>query len=139
MRVFVVSNPKKAKDALDELLPWMKQRVDVVGVDTTGTADLRAVDADVVLALGGDGTLLSAARRLDGKQIPLMGVNFGRLGFLASFSPANFKDDFEKLLAGTLPTSARLMLEIVHEGAAGETHKTTALNDAVVTAGAPFH
>jgi NAD+ kinase len=139
MRLFIVANPHKVKNALDELLPWMQQRGDVVGVDTTGTQDLAQVEADVVLALGGDGTLLAAARRLHGKKIPLMGVNFGRLGFLASFSPANIKEDFEKLIAGELPTSARLMLQVEHQGADGAKHQTTALNDAVVTAGPPFH
>src|SRR5205823_1087667 len=71
----------------------------------------KQLDAAVILALGGDGTLLSAARRLGGRTIPLMGVNFGRLGFLASFAPDHFRDDFEALVAGQLPVSSRLMLE----------------------------
>lgn len=139
MRIFIVSNPTKAKHALDELLPWIKHRAEVLGVETDGATDIAAADVDVVLALGGDGTLLSAARRLHGKRVPLMGVNFGRLGFLASFSPENFREDFEKLLAGKLPQSVRLVLEVRHEAIDGSVHRTTALNDAVVTAGAPFH
>src|SRR6266542_1322733 len=114
MRLFIVANVDKphVRPALDELLPWIRERAEVVGIDTDQMADLRVIEADVVLALGGDGTLLSAARRLEGKQIPLMGVNFGRLGFLASFSPDKFREQFEQLLAGKLPVSSRLMLEV---------------------------
>src|SRR5436190_24073218 len=133
MRIFIVANPSKAQAALDGLLPWLKSRADVVGVDTTCDGELRNVDVDVVLALGGDGTLLAAARRLHGKKIPLMGVNFGRLGFLASFTPARIREDIELLLAGKLGTSARLVLDVLHEGKDGARNATTALNDAVVT------
>src|SRR5687768_15213526 len=113
MRIFIVANPKKpdVKPALDEWLPWVKQRAEVVGVDTDCCSDLAAVDADVILALGGDGTLLGAARRLNGRAIPLMGVNFGRLGYLAGFSPPHFRADFEALVAGRLQSTSRLVIE----------------------------
>jgi NAD+ kinase len=141
MRVFIVANPNKAKDALAELLPWLEKRVEVVGVDTSGTFDLSTTDAQAILVLGGDGTLLSAARRLRGLPVPLMGVNFGRLGFLASFTPAKFREDVELLLAGKLQQSSRLVLEVTHEpkDPAQPKRETIALNDAVVTAGPPFH
>src|SRR5207237_8136633 len=140
------------RPGLDELLPWINQRAEVVGVDTDEALDISKSDADVVLALGGDGTLLSAARRLRGKPIPLMGVNFGRLGFLASFSPDRFREHFESLIEGKLPISSRLMLEISVIDSSAPCRLTdptdvtihrrlvaTALNDAVVTAGPPFH
>lgn len=154
MRLFIVANTEKphVRPALDELLPWIKQHAEVVGMDTDQKVDLRTVDADVILALGGDGTLLSAARRLHGKQIPLMGVNFGRLGYLASFPPDRFQEHFRELIAGKLPTSSRLMLEAsivdalidcrehdATEVAAKRRKVAVALNDAVITAGPPFH
>jgi NAD+ kinase len=100
--------------------------------------------------LGGDGTLLSTARRLHGREIPLMGVNFGRLGFLASFTPEEFPRHLDLLLAGKLPIARRAMLEAsvvgsdvrtleVKEVAAKRKFCATALNDAVITAGPPFH
>ncbi|MGB7160961.1 MAG: NAD(+)/NADH kinase [Tepidisphaeraceae bacterium] len=154
MRVFVVANAEKpnVRPALDELLPWLAKKVTVVGTDTSLTDDLRNVQADAMLILGGDGTLLSAARRLGGRQIPLMGVNFGRLGFLASFTPEQFRDHFDSLIAGKLPISTRQVLEasVLPAGIkcdandcadveAKRRFSATALNDAVVTAGAPFH
>jgi NAD+ kinase len=155
MKLFIVANPSKphVRPALDGWLDWMKQEgVEVVGVDTDCCSSLADVQADVIIALGGDGTLLSAARRLNGRQIPLMGVNFGRLGFLASFSPDNFRQHFADLVAGRLLVSSRLMIEasVVPGGrdcdfrdgrdvAAKRSAFATALNDAVITAGPPFH
>src|SRR5687767_9201974 len=89
----------------------MSKRVTVTGVDTALVQDLKDVDADAILVLGGDGTLLSAARRLNGRQIPIAGVNFGRLGFLASFTPDQFREAFDALVDGKLPVSSRQVLE----------------------------
>lgn len=153
MRLFIVTNIHKprVKPALDELLPWVAQRADVVGVDTDGSTDLAAVDVDAFLVLGGDGTLLATARRINGRPLPIMGVNFGRLGFLASFTPEQFKEHFQAFVEHRLPISARLAIEASVIDANVQVNVTqrsdviakrrwssTALNDAVITAGAPF-
>lgn len=154
MRLFVVANTDKPRvlPALQDLLPEISRRVQVVGVDRDQSADLSQLEADAILVLGGDGTLLSAARRLKGRPIPLMGVNFGRLGFLASFTPSHFPQYFEQLLAGLLPVGRRQVIETSvlpsaasckaldpDEVAASRRFVATALNDAVITAGPPFH
>jgi NAD+ kinase len=154
MRLLIVANKSKPNvaKALDQWLPWIEQKSDLVRVETDRDKDLSDTDADVILALGGDGTLLSAARRLGGKPIPLMGVNFGRLGFLASFQPEEFKQAFESQLAGKLPITTRMLLEASvvsaaddcdpHDAKAVAANRrwcATALNDAVITAGQPFH
>ena len=154
MRLYVVANPSKpqVQPALDAVNRWAEGRATVVGVDTSRAGDLSEVEADVILVLGGDGTLLGAARRLAGRPIPLMGVNFGRLGFLASFSPEQLTDALDALLAGKLPVSARLVLEasvvsadvpcqLVSPDDVARCRRFVgrALNDAVVTAGPPFN
>ena len=141
MKLFIVANRSKphVSRALDEWLPWMKQSVEIVGIDEQCATDFADLDVDVILALGGDGTLLAAARRLSGKPIPLMGVNFGRLGFLASFSPDRFKEHFELLIADKLPITSRLVLEAIVLRGSSQFARATALNDAVITAGPPFH
>ena len=66
MKLFIVANPGKGNvlATVEQWRPWISARVDIAGIDTSGEADLSQVPADMVLALGGDGTLLSAARRL---------------------------------------------------------------------------
>jgi NAD+ kinase len=154
MRLLVVANLAKheVRPALDEWLPLMSRHVEVLGVDPASDDDLSSYAADVILVLGGDGTLLSTARRIHGRQIPLMGINFGRLGFLASFKPAEFARHFDDLVNGRLKKSARQVLDVSVVAAdvpcdlrrAEESLKrrrfwATALNDAVITAGPPFH
>ncbi|HLL89522.1 MAG TPA: NAD(+)/NADH kinase, partial [Tepidisphaeraceae bacterium] len=147
-RLFIVANTAKpaVAAALGELRPWLAGRaaIEVCGTDEQCEHDLATIDADVVLVLGGDGTLLAAARRLAGRAIPLMGVNFGRLGFLASFRPDEMTAALDAAAAGRLPVSRRLVLQASLSHAtdapdAAPQFTATALNDAVITAGPPFH
>jgi NAD+ kinase len=141
------------RPALTELLPWLKQRVEVVGVEEgCGSGDWSLLAADMILVLGGDGTLLAVARRLAGRQIPVMGINFGRLGFLADFTPENFRPRFEAILRDGMQISRRMTVQASVVPAGAECRRfsdrrevaeacrftAVALNDAVVTAGPPF-
>lgn len=154
MRVLIVANPSKpdVTTAIERVTPLLQQHAHLVDIIRSETQDLSCVDADLVLVLGGDGTLLSAARRLGGRQIPLMGVNFGRLGFLASFTPNELPDQLLAALHHKLHVRPRMSVEIsvipAHapfdpacRQAIRDARRfgTTALNDAVVTAGEPFH
>jgi NAD+ kinase len=153
-RVFLVANVGKPRvgRALEQWRPWIAERADIVGTETDGAYNLAELDADLIVVLGGDGTLLSVTRRLQGRRIPIMGVNFGRLGFLASFTPDNFQQHLEQYLRQGLPTASRQLLEAsviasevicpLHDPAEVARNRrfvATALNDAVVTAGPPFH
>ena len=153
-RLFIVANTAKpmVAPALEAVRAKLDGRVKITGVDPKTDNDLSGVEADLILILGGDGTLLSVARRLRGRQVPLMGVNFGRLGFLSSFTPQNFLEHLEQHLARPLPVRPRMMLEasVVPAGVpcdakdcgaleSARRFVATALNEAVVTAGPPFH
>lgn len=153
MRLFFVAKTQKSgvRAALDRAMEQLRGRAEVVGVESGPGEPLDQLQADAIIVLGGDGTLLSVARRLAGRPIPLMGINFGRLGFLASFTPAELPQQLDALLDGRLPIQPRLMLQASVVGA-GESvdcydpaevaaHRrfvATALNDAVITAGPPF-
>jgi len=153
VKVIVVANivKPKVKPAVELLVPWLQKRVDLVGVESDMTFDLAKIDLDLIVVLGGDGTLLSVARRLKGRQVPVMGFNFGRLGFLAQFSPDQLPDVIEEGIAGKLPVSPRLMIEscimpgnidvdlLDPAAVAGKAKfRAIGLNDVVVSAGAPF-
>ena len=68
-------------------------------------------DVDLVISLGGDGTLLTAARAMAGKNIPLLGINLGRLGFLADVSFENFESYIDAVMEGRYSVEKRFLIE----------------------------
>lgn len=91
---------------------------------------------DLVISLGGDGTLLHAARSWGLTGIPLFGVNLGHLGFLAEVEPERFLPLLEDILAGDYQVEKRMALEVSVERQGLEAAKTLALNEAVINKGA---
>ena len=82
--------------------------------DLSGGFDLPPIqpdDVDVLLTLGGDGTLLRGARFLAGRDIPVLGVNLGRLGFLSACGPGEMETAVRRLIAGDYRGESRMMLE----------------------------
>jgi len=104
----------------------------------TATRDALAADVGVVIAFGGDGTLLDAARAVvhSGTDVPLMGVNLGRLGFLTEVGRAEMVRALEAVIAGRTRIEPRLMLRGLVEREGGTVDERLALNDIVVTRGA---
>lgn len=93
-------------------------------------------DLDLLLTLGGDGTMLRAARLLDGRQIPLLGINLGRLGFLTCCGIDELESSLRRVAAGDFQTARRMMLDVRALDANGqERQRWSALNDAVVHKG----
>ena len=90
-------------------------------------------NADCVLVLGGDGTLLSVAREVAGMHVPVLGINLGTLGFLAEVELNRMDEAIERLMKGDYLTEERMMLDamIVHDGE--ETALSAALNDVTLT------
>lgn len=87
--------------------------------------------ADMVVAVGGDGTMLYATRLVAGRDVPLLGINRGRLGFLADITPGEMLRRVDEVLAGDFEEEPRLMLEAVVEGSDGPV-RALALNDVVI-------
>ena len=94
--------------------------------------------ADLVVVLGGDGTFLGAARRLASSQIPVVGVNLGRLGFLTEFGPKEFLASAEAILAGQLKALPRMMLDVQVCRNGQPCFQSPAMNEVSILAGEPF-
>ena len=91
---------------------------------------------DTLVSLGGDGTLLRAARFLNGSDVPVLGVNLGRLGYLTSCSAKEFQRALPRLAKGTYATELRMVLEAVTGPIGAQTGpRLRALNDVVVHKG----
>jgi len=110
-RVLLIGDAKKGGSAelVAKYAAWFRQR----GIETAEVTDrnvpLHDREADVVVVLGGDGSLLAAARRMAENQRPTVGINRGRLGFLTAFEDDQAEEGLERLLAGELIEEARMM------------------------------
>src|SRR5262249_815513 len=99
MRILVLGNanrPGLPEDA-EELLPFLRQHADIVAVDLLQELEVGALDADLALVLGGDGAILRAARQMGYRQTPVLGINLGKLGFLADLTPDELRRCFTKV------------------------------------------
>lgn len=113
---------------------------------TTGPETEILAECDFAIVFGGDGSIISTARRLSRTSVPLIGVNLGKLGFLAEFSVSELKDFFPLLSSGAVPTNKRMMLRCrvlstsKQSGRIDRIEKfcSTAVNDIFVAAGPPF-
>ena len=85
-------------------------------LDIDELIDGRDLEADFALSLGGDGTVLKAACRVGEKQIPMLGINMGRLGFLASVLPEEFATAVEDIYQGRYRIDSRSVIGIETEG-----------------------
>lgn len=136
-RVVVVGDGRKeiVVEGLREHRPWLEERVQLLEVDLNGNRDLAHLDADLILVFGGDGTILATARRLGGNPVPVLGVNFGKFGFLAEVPVEEFRAVFDRVVRQPLASSRRMLLacEVHRDGA--KAGSFLAMNDAVVTRG----
>ena len=134
----VVTSTRYKPDA-HGLVHTFCRRFEALGVeavaDPDGTFPIaeQASDAGLIVAVGGDGTLLNTARRLVGARTPVLGVNLGKLGFLADFSAQTVLGYIEGGEAVDWILSPKMMLQVVMNGDAQE--RRYALNDLMVSQG----
>jgi len=122
----------------ERLQPIIARSADVVAVDLEFAQDLSAVDADIAVVLGGDGSILRAANQMGKRQIPVIGVNLGKLGFLADLLPDDFVQCFPDICRGHFRVVHHLMLQcrVLRDGKVR--HEELGLNEMAVLAGPPF-
>ena len=101
------------------------------GVSVVGTEKLLA-ETGLMIAVGGDGTLLHAARLVASRDIPLLGVNRGRLGFLTDVLPSDMAQSLDAVLAGQCQSDRRPLLRARLWDATGAERSELALNDVVI-------
>ena len=133
----------RVAETVSALLPHLKSRgVQVLASESAAGLDAPDVTrvpeaaigarSDLVIAIGGDGTLLYAARLVARHGVPLLGVNRGRLGFLTDVMPQDMLPSVDAALAGTLQADERPLLAAQLHGAGGALAQSLALNDVVM-------
>jgi NAD+ kinase len=148
-RLVLVTNMQKpmVREALVTFRPWLAQRAQIVAeyeLPAPNGLPSPIPPADLTLVLGGDGTILAQSQQMAETGIPILGINFGKLGFLAEFTIADVQKHWDKIISGECRRTRRVMLQAcIHEpnGQAGigpAVVTDVCLNDAVITAGEPF-
>jgi NAD+ kinase len=143
----ILTKPKfpDVKHILADLVAWLRERKKEVVFDAKTAALIGesasyqktqiATRSDMVLVLGGDGTMLSAARLLEERAVPILGVNMGGLGFLTEITLDQLYPALEKVFAQEFMVEERLMLRADIHRHGEHVAKATVLNDVVVSKG----
>jgi len=105
---------------------------ELIKIGTPSDEVFMYTNAQLLVSLGGDGTLLAVARKAAEYGIPVLSFNLGRLGFLTEIEIADADMAFDALLSGEYTTEKRMMLKVEIKGKEGKTKNFTALNDVAV-------
>ncbi len=144
MRIGVCLKPEQpdAKEVVGRLIGWAQQHDVEVVVDAETAADVEApsaeredlcAGADLVVAIGGDGTLLSVARSCGTRSVPILGVNLGTLGFLTEIKRDEMESALDRFREGTIEIESRMRLDIEVHREEETVGRYLALNDVVIT------
>ncbi len=145
MKIFVLGNASRpgVKEEADRLLPFLRQYAEIVLVDLEQKQDLTPHQADIALVLGGDGAILRAARQMAYQQTPVLGVNLGKLGFLADLTPEDIRCCFCDVVNGQYRITKHVMFECAvwpgPEPDEAHPRAILGLNEVVLHSGPPFH
>ncbi len=150
-RIGILVKPEfpDAKSLLNELVPWLRARgkdpllesssANLIGEPSSYSKSDLAAHADMLVVLGGDGTMLAAARSVGDRSTPILGVNVGGLGFLTEVTRDEIYHALEQVFANAFIQEERLMLRsrIMRQGE--QLAVASALNDVVLNKGALAH
>jgi NAD+ kinase len=132
--VLVVGDRRRAGvlAAVERHRAFLERSVEVLAVDLADEVDLAEAEADLVLVFGGDGSILHVARRLGRNPVPVLGVNYGRFGYLADIEPDELEQGLTRWISGEFTVVPRLRLAVRVRHANGTVDEALALNDVVV-------
>jgi len=142
--VVVKPNHKEARATACELSRWLEQRgINLIGKPheefDASSYGIEAVDAekfqteaDLIVVLGGDGTMISTARLTGDKEVPVLGINYGSLGYLTEFRIEEMFLALEKILEGDYQIDRRVMLDVEHLRDGEKLALGRVLNDVVI-------
>jgi NAD+ kinase len=143
MKNILIVAKKDGKEILDtarEVMSYLETRGLKTSCDvaTARDMDIPGIDpgrakCDLLLVLGGDGTLLWAESKISGRKIPILGVNFGTMGFLTEISPDNWKEAIDRVLEGRYTIEKRSKIDVSINGK----NVGKALNEVVVKTRGP--
>jgi NAD+ kinase len=140
VKVYVLGNAERPGVAaeVERWLPLLKEKVEVLALDLRQERDLSTLPlADLALVFGGDGAILRAARQMGYRQVPVLGINLGRLGFLADIHPHDLSECFIQVLQQNFQITRHLMFECIIESDDGK-QTVLGLNEVAVHAMPPF-
>ncbi|MFQ5501464.1 MAG: NAD(+)/NADH kinase [Phycisphaerae bacterium] len=140
-RIFLIGNASKSEAvaAFTRLSEWLDSEGLLAGSDLNGCPEkVNAARPDYVVALGGDGTILAAGQAMQHRQVPIIGVNIGKLGYLANFDESEIHQSLGDILTHPDWISRRMILDVRIESPSGEKWECIALNDCVIRVGDPF-
>ena len=141
----VIKTDAKANEKADELEQWLQSKgVEVIRKKTRapGLRDPKEhqksapSDLSCIFVLGGDGTFLSAVRWIGNSNIPVLGIKFGEVGFLAEISEENLLSNVEMILAGKYRLKPRMRFDVEVNREGQTIARETVLNDVVINKGA---
>jgi NAD+ kinase len=140
MRVLVLGNAERPGVLAEKerLLPFLSEYAKIVGVDLLQELRLDDLSADICLVLGGDGAILRAARQMGYRQTPVLGVNLGKLGFLADLSADELQTCFPAVARGEYRVTSHLMFECQVDGPDARP-PILGLNEVALQTGPPFN
>lgn len=139
-KALLIVNRDKAEAArtADLIRSVIARHAELTEIDAGDEPIGNAVAFDVAVVVGGDGTLIGQTRRLLNLGKPIVGVNAGRLGFLAEFDPADLERHAALVFGDRPPIRQRMLLDVeVWHAETGKSERGVAINDAVIAAGAP--
>ena len=139
-RVVVLAAPNRPRveQELNGILQIIERNAEIVAVDKNFSYEFSSCDSDLVVVLGGDGSILQSARQMCHDQRPVLGVNLGKLGFLAAISPSRFVDIWPEVCEGRFTVTNHLMLQCQVFCGDLELHSIIGLNEASVLGGPPY-